>query len=58
MKITIVIALSSLSILSIAPAITLDRVLDTTLEKNPTIQRAKANLEQAMGRRLVLRSIA
>ena len=58
MKITIVIALSSLSILPIAPAITLDRVLDTTLEKNPAIQRAKANLEQAMGRRLVLRSIA
>ena len=58
MKIKILIALCSLSILPIAPAITLDRVLEMTLEKNPTIQRAKANLEQAAGRRLVLRSIA
>jgi outer membrane protein TolC len=58
MKIQIISALCSLSILPIAPAITLDRVLKTTLEKNPAIQRAKANLEQAAGRRLVLRSIA
>ena len=58
MKIKIAIALCSLSILPIAHAITLDRVLETTLEKNPAIQRAKANLEQAAGRRLVLRSIA
>ena len=39
------------------PAITLDGVLNTTLEKNPAIQRAKAHLEQAAGRRLVLRSV-
>src|SRR5712671_3948513 len=38
--------------------ITLDGVLNTTLEKNPAIQQAKANLEAAAGRRLVLRSIA
>src|SRR5256886_2410169 len=38
-------------------AITLDGVLNATLEKNPAIQRAKANLEQAAGRRLVLRSV-
>ena len=38
-------------------AITLDQVLETTLEKNPAIRQAKANLEQAAGRRLVLRSI-
>jgi outer membrane protein TolC len=38
-------------------AITLDGVLNSTLEKNPAIQQAKANLEQAAGRRLVLRSI-
>jgi outer membrane protein TolC len=38
-------------------AITLDGVLNSTLEKNPAIQQAKANLEQAVGRRLVLRSI-
>jgi outer membrane protein TolC len=42
---------------SSASAVTLDAVLNTTLEKNPTIQQAKANLEQAAGRRLVLRSI-
>jgi outer membrane protein TolC len=40
-----------------AKAITLDAVLDTTLEKNPVIQQAKANVEQAAGQRLVLRSI-
>jgi outer membrane protein TolC len=47
-----------LSILSAAPGITLDAVLNTTLEKNPAIQQAKANLEAATGRRLVLHSIA
>src|SRR6184192_4967731 len=38
-------------------AITLERVLQTTLEKNPTIQEAKSGLEQAAGRRLVFRSV-
>src|SRR5205814_4646249 len=38
-------------------SITLDGVLNSTLEKSPAIQQAKANLEQAAGRRLVLRSI-
>lgn len=47
----------TLSISSAAPAITLDEALNTTLEKNPEIQRAKANLEQATGRRLVFRSV-
>ena len=42
---------------SFGGSITLDDVLNTTLEKNPAIQQAKANLEQAAGRRLVLRSI-
>jgi outer membrane protein TolC len=46
-----------LSILATAPAITLDEVLNTTLQKNPEIQRAKLNLEQAAGHRLVFRSI-
>jgi outer membrane protein TolC len=41
----------------ISHAITLDAVLDTTLDKNPVIQQAKANVEQAAGQRLVLRSI-
>jgi len=51
-------AILSLSILPIAHGITLDAVLNKTLENNPEIQRAKANLEAATGRRLVLRSIA
>jgi outer membrane protein TolC len=39
-------------------AITLERVLQTTLDQNPAIQEAKAGLEQALGQRLVFRSIA
>jgi outer membrane protein TolC len=38
-------------------AITLETVLQTTLEKNPAIQEAKSNLEQAAGQRLVFRSV-
>jgi outer membrane protein TolC len=38
--------------------VTLDAVMDTTLEKNPAIQQAKAKLEAATGRRIVLRSVA
>ena len=40
-----------------ADAITLETVLQTTLEKNPAIQEAKSGLEQAAGQRLVFRSI-
>lgn len=38
-------------------AITLEGLLQTTLEKNPAIQEAKADLERAAGQRLVFRSI-
>ena len=38
-------------------ALTLDAVLRTTVEKNPEIVRARHALEQAAGRRLVLRAI-
>ena len=38
-------------------AVTLQEVLRTTLEKNPTIEQARAGLEQAAGQRLVFRSI-
>ena len=41
-----------------ARAITLDAALATTLEKNPEIVQARIALEQAAGRRLVLRSNA
>ena len=40
-----------------AGAITLETVLQTTLEKNPAIQEAKSGLEQAAGQRLVFRSV-
>jgi outer membrane protein len=40
-----------------AHAITLERVLQTTLEQNPAIQEAKSGLQQAVGQRLVFRSI-
>src|SRR5436309_14944249 len=51
------IGTSCVSILPSAQAVTLETVLQTTLEKNPAIQEAKSNLEQAAGQRLVLRSI-
>src|SRR4029453_10398348 len=40
-----------------AHAITLERVLQTTLEQNPAIQETKSSLQQAAGQRLVFRSI-
>src|SRR5881394_3053197 len=46
-----------LSMLHGASAVSLERVLQTTLEKNPAILEAKAGLEQATGQRLVFRSI-
>ncbi len=41
-----------------AGAVTLEGVLQTTLERNPAIQEAKSGLEQAIGQRLVFRSVA
>ncbi|MEO5722702.1 MAG: TolC family protein [Chthoniobacterales bacterium] len=41
-----------------AHAITLDAALARTLEKNPAIREAQARLEQAAGRRVVLRATA
>jgi outer membrane protein TolC len=46
------------SVISPAPALTLDAALATTLEKNPEIAQARIALEQAAGRRLVFRSNA
>lgn len=57
MRFLFTIAVVSLSILPIAPAITLDETLKTTLDNNPAIQQAKLKLEQASGRRLVFRSV-
>ena len=41
-----------------AYAVTLETVLQTTLERNPAIQEAKSGLEQAAGQRLAFRSVA
>ena len=49
-------ALAMLSCVTTAQAITLDAALTRTLEKNPTIQQAKTRLEQAAGRRIILRA--
>src|SRR5256885_1923293 len=55
MKLKFVIAICLLSIFPVARGgVTLDKVLNTTLEENPAIRQAKANLEQAAGRRLHL----
>src|SRR4051812_26095051 len=55
----LIFALSTASLAASANtnAITLDAALSRTLEKNPEIVQAKIALEQAAGRRLVLRSI-
>jgi outer membrane protein TolC len=56
-SIAAIMASALLASLPRADAVTLEQVLETTLEKNPTIQQAKAGLEEAAGRRLVFRSI-
>lgn len=55
MKIALICAISCCA--SAADAITLDAALARTLDHNPTIQAARLGLEQASGRRLVLRAI-
>jgi outer membrane protein TolC len=56
-SIVAIMACDFLASLCRADHVTLEKVLQTTLEKNPTIQEAKDRLEEAAGRRLVLRSI-
>lgn len=51
------IAIFATCLMGSARGVTLQEVLDRTLEKNPAIQEAKAGLEQAAGKRLVFRSI-
>lgn len=57
MRIPFVIVLCTLSCNFHAAAITLEAALARTLDRNPAIQQAKLALEQAAGRRLVLRAI-
>jgi len=54
---TVLIIVCWWSVLSAARAVTLETVLQTTLDKNPAIQEAKSGLEQAAGQRLVFRSV-
>ena len=51
------IAILMVCFASPACAITLESVLQTTLQRNPAIQEAKSGLEQASGQRLVFRSV-
>jgi outer membrane protein TolC len=51
-------AILTLTFAHAARAITIETVLQTTLERNPAIQEAKSGLEQAAGQRLVFRSVA
>ena len=51
------IAVLMICFVASARAVTLGEVLQTTLDKNPAIQEAKAGLEQAAGQRLVFRSV-
>jgi outer membrane protein TolC len=55
LKITLSLLIVSSAIA--ANGITLDALLQTTMEKNPEIQKARRNLEVAAGRRLVFRSV-
>jgi outer membrane protein TolC len=52
-----ILAILLIFIAQTANSLTLDQALERTLENNPMIQQAKANVEQAAGQRLVLRSI-
>jgi outer membrane protein TolC len=56
-SIVAIVGITFVATLSSADAVTLEQLLQTTLEKNPTVQQAKARLEEAAGRRLELRSI-
>lgn len=57
MKSPVLISILFWSIQAGLRAVPLETILNTTLDKNPAIQQAKLNLEQAGGHRLVLRSI-
>ena len=50
--------LTSLGLVAMSRAITFEAAMQTALQNNPTIQQAKIGLEEAAGKRLVLRSIA
>ncbi len=52
------LAISANCLIGPAHAVTLPQVLDTTLRNNPAIQGAKADLEQATGKRLIFRSVS
>jgi len=57
-RIHLFVAILTACFVSQANAITLETVLQATLERNPAIQEAKSGLEQAAGQRLVFRSVA
>ncbi len=52
------VVLCAVALAAKSEAVTLEAALQTALEKNPMIQKAKADVEQASGRRLVFRATA
>jgi outer membrane protein TolC len=57
-RLGLLISILTLCFAHTSDAITLETVLQRTLDRNPVIQEAKSGLEQAAGQRLVFRSIA
>ena len=57
LRIVISIALA-IACTSASAGITLQTAMQTTVDKNPEIQKAKSRLEQAAGRRLIFRAVA
>lgn len=53
-----IVSLLALGLTSRVCAMTLDQTFAATIERNPTIQQARSNVEAAAGRRLVLHAIA
>ena len=57
-RLRIILSLLLLSWVATMHGITLDGLLQKTIDKNPEIQKARLDLEQAFGRRLVFRAVA
>jgi outer membrane protein TolC len=58
MKLRLTLWLLAIPCLALGQPMTLDTLMRQTVDRNPEIQQAKLKLEQAMGQRLVFRSVA
>ena len=57
-RLGIILSLLIVPLVATTHGITLDALLQKTIERNPEIQKASHDLEQAFGRRLVFRAVA